>query len=221
VGGSGSNEARVLSVAQALALGTGAPGAAPLVATVLGLPRGVYSADWANGEVFVVAGGDAPTRVMHLAGAAPWPRASEAAREGSAAGAAVWGPEGDALAMDCGAAPSPGRPVRPPRRVVQAAHAAASEGVDVASGGGGGEATAPDEAGDHPLKQVMATPVGKFRGGSAALRAVMEAREAAARGGGGGGGGGGAPAVEEGDDEEEEEEARSPPRGWLAGATNH
>jgi len=233
VGGSGSNEARVLSVAQALALGGGAPAAAPLVATVMGLPRGVYTADWANGEVFVVAGGDAPTRVLRVTGAASWPPAEKAgaagaaaAREGKAAGAAVWGPEGDAIALDCGAAPSPGRPVRPPRRVLTAAAAADAAASGGGGGGGGGDA-APGEATSeqhHPLEQVMATPAGKFRGGSAALRAVMEAREAAAAaaGGGGGGGGGGEGAEEEdGDDGDDEVDARSPPSGWLAGATNH
>ena len=49
----------------------------PLVATLSGMSKGVFSVDWAEEEgVFVLAGGDAPVRVFRLVvpgGGAGWP----------------------------------------------------------------------------------------------------------------------------------------------------
>ncbi len=271
-GGSGVNEAKVWHLGEALRLGAAAAGAgaggsggggstaAPLVATVTGMERGVFALDWCpgGGDVFVLAGGDAPTRVVEVKGVGKgWPPPAPAAQPGAKAGSsgsgssgalpagagAVWGPDGDSLLLDFGVSPSPTSPVRPPRRVLKAQAAAqaaaASAGGSSSSGsssssgalvgGGGGAAgrgspTPEEKETAHPVVSLFSPGPRSMRKGSAAMRAVSQAREMAAvvGGGGGGCGGGGGAALatqeDEDDGEEEEEEVASPEaaRGFLS-----
>ena len=239
-GGSGVNEAKVFSMpeVQRLSGARGAPcaGAAALVATITGLERGVFAMDWCSGggageAALVLAGGDAPTRVLALRGGEKgWPAAR---REGDRAGGAVWGHAGDALLLDYGVSPDPSSPIRPPRRVLKA-QAAAFAAAAAAAGGGGSAAAAgaparasptPEErANAHPVVSLLSPGPKSLRKGSAAMRAVGQAREMSAAAGGGGGAAAAAPeaaaaAHEEEEEDEEEEEQEAPaeePKGFLS-----
>jgi hypothetical protein len=186
-----------------------------------------------------VAGGDAPTRVLQLRGAegAAWPARRE---EGSKAGSAVWGHGGDALLLDYGVSPDPSSPIRPPRRVLKAqaaafaaaAATAATAAGTAAGGGGGGSARAaasgsptPEERADaHPVVSLLSPGPKSLRKGSAAMRAVGQAREMnAAAGGGGGAAAAQAPATAQEEEEEEEEDGEEEeaaeaeaPKGFLS-----
>jgi hypothetical protein len=247
-GGSGVNEAKVFSMGEMarLSAARGAPcaGAAALVATVTGLERGVFAVDWCSGgagggeATLVLAGGDAPTRVLALRGGEKgWPAAR---REGDRAGGAVWGHAGDALLMDLGASPDPSSPIRPPRRVLKAQAAAFAAAAAAAGGGGGGggasaaaagaqsartSPTPEERANAHPVVSLLSPGPKSLRKGSAAMRAVGQAREMSAAAVGGGGAAAAAPEAaaaheeEEEEEEEEHEEAETPaeePKGFLS-----
>jgi hypothetical protein len=280
-GGSGVSEAKVFSVSEMLRVaGAGGkpctPPAAPLVATVTGLERGVFAMDWCGSDTLAVAGGDAPTRVLQLKGVEAWPgRAAGGAGKGSSsgggssggssagaghshhhhpphhagekAGSGVWGVDGDALLMDYSASPDPSKPIGPParvRRAQEAAFAAASSGGGSSSsssssstasalvGGGGGSKgspTAEEKAAAHPVVSLLSPGPKSLRKGSAAMRAVGQARELSAAAGSVMVGGGGSSSSssssapdgvqeeeEEEDGEEEEEEAPEEPKGFLS-----
>lgn len=221
-GGSGMNEAKIFSLKELLlasapkapapaplkgdaarsaagrksdAPSLAAPPPAPVVASVYGLARGVFTADWAGEGVFVVAGGDAGARVMRVAlPGGRWPP-EKAHRDGDVAGEGAWA-NGDSLEIDFGMN-SPGKPVAPRRRVLESAAQKASSaaaaaaaavtarivaegenGVDGAGGGSGSGSGSSGVAFPPGFAPGFASPTRMARGG-AALRAAIAAREEA------------------------------------------
>jgi hypothetical protein len=216
VGGSGMNEAKVFSLPQLLAAAApaaapppplkgdaarsaagrkdapppGPPPPTPLVASVYGLARGVFTADWAGEGVFVVAGGDAGAKVMRVAlPGGRWPP-EKAHRDGDVAGDGAWA-NGDSLEIDFGLH-SPGKPIPLPRRKAAGADAAGGSGAGGGAAGaavsaaGGVDAAGADGGGGHgsggatgaAVPPGFSSPTRMARGG-AALRAAMAARNEA------------------------------------------